>query len=109
MSSAGCRRGPWGWADCGMGQLGPVRFRPPAGALCPAWSECAGRGAGAGDGETARQAILAMEGFFRSIDMPTSLRELGVNPTPAQLEEMADKCALAVGGYRRQRAEAEPG
>lgn len=28
--------------------------------------------------------------------MPTSLRELGVNPTPAQLEEMADKCALAV-------------
>lgn len=39
-----------------------------------------------------------MEGFFRSIDMPTSLRELGVNPTPAQLEEMADKCALAVGG-----------
>lgn len=53
---------------------------------------------GAGDGETAQRTILIMEGFFRDIGMPTSLRELGVDPTPAQLEEMADKCALAVGG-----------
>ena len=39
-----------------------------------------------------------MEEFFRSIGMPTSLTELGVSPTDAQLEEMAEKCIQAVGG-----------
>jgi len=36
--------------------------------------------------------IRAMEGFYRSIDMPTNMAELGVHPTEAQIEEMAEKC-----------------
>ena len=39
-----------------------------------------------------------MEDFFRSIHMPTSLSELGVHPTEAQLCELARKCKIAVGG-----------
>lgn len=39
--------------------------------------------------------IAKMEEFFRSIKMPTSLKELGINPTEAQLEELAHKCSIA--------------
>lgn len=46
------------------------------------------------------QGIEAMEDFFRSIDMPTSLKELGVNPTTQELELMAKKCSIATGGQR---------
>ena len=31
--------------------------------------------------------------------MPTSLRELGVTPTSAQIEEMAEKCVATGGGH----------
>ncbi len=41
--------------------------------------------------ETALKGIEAMEDFYRSIDMPTSLKELGVHATDAQLKEMAEK------------------
>ena len=50
------------------------------------------------DYQTALAGIAAMEEFFRSIGMPTSLTELGISPTDAQLEEMAEKCIQAVGG-----------
>ena len=50
------------------------------------------------DYQTALRGIEAMEAFFRSIDMPTSLTALGVSPTDAQITEMAEKCIQAVGG-----------
>ena len=39
-------------------------------------------------------AIEAMEEFFREIGMPTSIKELGVEPTKAQIDEMAEKCTF---------------
>lgn len=45
------------------------------------------------DMETALKGIEAMENFYRSINMPTSLKELGVEPTEDQLKEMAEKCS----------------
>ena len=39
--------------------------------------------------------IEAMEDFFRSIHMPTSLRELGVDPTDDEYRLLAENCALA--------------
>ena len=44
------------------------------------------------DTATAVKGIEAMEAFYRSIKMPTSLKELGVDASDAQIEEMADKC-----------------
>lgn len=44
--------------------------------------------------ETALAGITAMEEFFRSIGMPIGLKELGVNPTDEQLDEMAQKCSF---------------
>lgn len=52
------------------------------------------------DEEIALRGILAMEEFYRTIGMPTNLRELGVNPTEEQLKELAHKCALGVGGAK---------
>lgn len=49
--------------------------------------------------DTALAGIAAMEEFFRSIHMPTNLRELGVAPTDEEYRELARKCALAVGGH----------
>ncbi|MBQ6908300.1 MAG: iron-containing alcohol dehydrogenase [Clostridia bacterium] len=50
------------------------------------------------DEEIALKGIEAMEAFYREINMPTKLRELGVNATEEQLSEMAHKCAMGVGG-----------
>lgn len=50
------------------------------------------------DEEIALAGIQAMEEFYRSIGMPTNLRELGVAPTEAQIRELARGCALATGG-----------
>jgi len=50
------------------------------------------------DEQTALRGIEGLEDFFRSIHMPTSLRELGVDPTEAELADMAHKCAVGVGG-----------
>lgn len=50
--------------------------------------------------QLALHGIQAMEEFFRSIGMPTNLRELGVEPTEEQLVEMSHKCALGVGGTK---------
>ncbi|MCR5420544.1 MAG: iron-containing alcohol dehydrogenase [Lachnospiraceae bacterium] len=50
------------------------------------------------DEEIALAGIEAMEEFYRSIEMPTNLRELGVKPTDEELVLMAKKCAVGVGG-----------
>jgi len=44
------------------------------------------------DETTAKVGIDTMEAFFTSIDMPTSLTELGVHPTDEQYWDMAKKC-----------------
>ena len=52
-----------------------------------------------GDEEkTALVGIAAMEDFFRSIEMPVSLKELGLEVTDEQIETLADKCSF--GGQR---------
>ncbi|MBP5653363.1 MAG: iron-containing alcohol dehydrogenase [Lachnospiraceae bacterium] len=50
------------------------------------------------DEEIALCGIEAMEDFYRSIDMPTNLRELGVKPAEGDLELMAKKCAAGLNG-----------
>lgn len=50
------------------------------------------------DEETALKGIEATEAFYRSINMPTSMSELGISPTDEQIHEMAVRCAVACGG-----------
>ena len=38
--------------------------------------------------------IEAMENFYRSIDMPTSIKDLGVEVTDDQIDELAEKCTF---------------
>jgi alcohol dehydrogenase YqhD (iron-dependent ADH family) len=38
--------------------------------------------------------IEAMEAFYHSIDMPISIKELGVDVTDAQIDELAEKCTF---------------
>ena len=45
----------------------------------------------------ARAGISAMEKFYRSIGMPTNMRELGVNPTDEQIKWMTESVAQACG------------
>ena len=54
--------------------------------------------AGGTDEEIALKGIEAMEDFYREINMPTNLRELGVDATDEELVDMAHKCAVGVGG-----------
>ena len=46
------------------------------------------------DTVTGLRGIEAMEEFFRSLNMPTSLKELDLTPTDAQLAEMAEKALV---------------
>lgn len=48
--------------------------------------------------DIALDGIRAVENFYRSIHMPTSLRELGIEPTNGQINEMAEKCSIATNG-----------
>jgi hypothetical protein len=50
--------------------------------------------------ELALKGIEALEEFFAYIGMPTSISQLGVNPTDEDLRLMAKKCAAAYGGKR---------
>lgn len=50
------------------------------------------------DEEIALRGIEAMEDFYRQIHMPTSLHELGIEPTEEQMADMAHKCAVGAGG-----------
>ena len=52
------------------------------------------------DEAIALKGIEAVEAFYRRINMPTNLRELGVNPTEAEFAEMARKCAVGVNGEK---------
>lgn len=47
--------------------------------------------------EVALEGIKKMEDFFRSIHMPTNLKELGVEPTEEEMETMARKCRITTG------------
>ena len=57
------------------------------------------------DEEIALAGIEALEDFFRSIHMPTSVRELGVELTEAQILELAYKCShmdkRTIGGIQK--------
>lgn len=53
---------------------------------------------GMSEEELALSGIEAMENFFREIGMPTSMRELGIEPTEEQILEMARGCSRATGG-----------
>lgn len=53
---------------------------------------------GATDEETALKGIDAMADFFRSIHMPTNLKELGVTPSGDDILLLAKNCAKATGG-----------
>ena len=50
------------------------------------------------DEATARAGIEAVEAYYRSVGMPTNLRELGVSPTEQQIVRMAESAASAGGG-----------
>lgn len=52
------------------------------------------------DEEIALAGIEAMESFYRSIGMPTNMKELGIEPTEEQILEMAHRCVLAAGGQK---------
>ena len=52
---------------------------------------------GSSDDETALAGIRAMEAFYRRIGMPTNIKELGVEPTDEQIEEMAAAVAVVCG------------
>ena len=43
------------------------------------------------DVEIVERGIQAVEQFYRDIHMPTNMRELGIEPTDAQIAEMAEK------------------
>lgn len=45
--------------------------------------------------QTALLGIKAMEEFYHVIGMPISLEELGITPTDAQLDALADKCVAS--------------
>ena len=55
---------------------------------------------GATDEETALRGIEAMEDFYRSIGMPTCIRDLGIEPTDEQCREMAKGAMAAAGGKK---------
>lgn len=50
--------------------------------------------------ELALKGIDACEEWFRSMGLPTSIAELGVNPTDDDLRLMARKCAAGCGGVK---------
>lgn len=50
--------------------------------------------------EVALKGIEALEEFFRSIHMPTSLSEMNLDPTEEEMKLMAHKCSVAAGGAK---------
>lgn len=51
------------------------------------------------DNEIAEAGICAMEQFYRSIGMPTNMRELGIMPSDDQIFDMANRCMIASGNH----------
>lgn len=52
------------------------------------------------DEEIALKGIEAMEKFYHSIGMPTSIKELGLDLTDADIEKLADQFCDACGGHK---------
>ena len=52
------------------------------------------------DEEIAVKGIEAMEKFYHSIGMPTSIKELGLELSDADIEKLADQCCDACGGHK---------
>lgn len=50
--------------------------------------------------EVALKGIEAVEEFFRTIHMPTSMKELGIEPTEEEMKLLAHKCSIASGGKK---------
>lgn len=50
--------------------------------------------------ELALKGIIALEEWFTQLGLPTSIRELGVNPTEEELAQMAKTCAQNCGGKK---------
>ena len=48
----------------------------------------------------ALEGIEAMEEFFRKINLPVTMKELGIELTDEQIEELARKCSVACGGKK---------
>ena len=48
----------------------------------------------------ALEGIAAMEEFFRKINLPVTMKELGIELTNEQIEELARKCSVACGGKK---------
>ena len=48
----------------------------------------------------ALEGIEAMEEFFRKINLPVTMKELGIEPTDEQIEELSRKCSVACGGKK---------
>ena len=42
---------------------------------------------------TAVRGIEAMEDFYRALDMPVSIRNMGIEPGEDQMKELAEKCS----------------
>lgn len=61
------------------------------------------------DKKTGLAGIEAMENFYRSIHMPTNMRELGVEPTEEQIKDMAMKATngdtVELGVFKKLKAE----
>lgn len=51
------------------------------------------------DKEIAEAGICTMEQFYRSIGMPTNMRELGIMPSDNQILDMANRCMIACGNH----------
>mgnify|MGYP001122244682 CR=1 FL=1 len=55
------------------------------------------------DEKTALEGIAAMEDFFRSIGMPTSISDMEIELTDTQIKELAHKCSFmgrrTIGGF----------
>lgn len=88
----------WGsWARYVYGQK-PSRFARFAQVVCGCSPE------GKSEEELALEGIAAMEDFFRSIQMPASLSELGLSLTEDQIRELSHKCAhfgrRTIGAFR---------
>lgn len=46
------------------------------------------------DWKTAEKGIEAMEAFYRSVQMPTNMKELGIEPSEEEMRELAEKCSF---------------
>ena len=57
------------------------------------------------DDKAALAGIAAFEDYFRSIDMPVSISDMGIQLTDEQIEEMAEKCsrgsARTIGSFKK--------